>query len=1024
MAMQFLFCMFSVLVLAEAIDLNDIPIAADAIHRLDGQWNAYRFGPRAPGKCTYVNNSDWNEGAFAQSIDLTKASVSDMELACCDACYTRPSCRASVLDLQAPNAPKCYFKTADDVKHGLKPTTLATRACVLANSTLTVSTMNITATVPGDVVTDLQKSGVIRDPLFEVTFRDNSSLWSKGPGDTAGPTWTYETTFDWSAKDKQALLVFDGIKMGARIELNGNNLGVAEDQFLRYVYPVTSLLNSSGNVLKVEFDWSISTNGRFMACSGGWDWAPVSNSVDCDGLADFTRGIWKSVYIAEISTIGITHVVPKMMYQGPYPTEPLTEETKGDFKIDVEVHIWSPAQVSGDIQLSGSWDNNMGPSLSTTLQPGDNIVNVPSYSVSNKSYNLWWPNGLGPCYDPANKMNEKTCNPRPLYNLTVAFTPKENGAPKVETVRRIGFRYAILVTGNDTDKDFVKNGGDGTDTFTMRFKVNGVNFYARGANMIPMEMLEGRADANALQLLVKSAADANFNMLRIWGGGIFLYKAFYDAADELGILIFHDMQFAQQGHAPQNTTTETAELEHQVRRLSAHTSIVILDGCNECGGTGSNHVFVMDVVASANPSLAMWPSCPSGGWESGVDRLTTIPNGKPLVPKSGAGVNESHGPYVIGDGFPSDEASFWDVGTLKLFEPDTTAHIVTGKCGNPPVDPSCADVSPTVVTLGAGHKGWFKSEFGCSVWSSFESLSPLLNKNNYGLHTTPMIEHNWPADNVIKSFWGSQQNLNETGEIAFKRQLYQSMVGQALFIKAEVEGWRSSNVWGTLIWQYNEIWPTGGWGSIEYGSPGQGIVTGGRWKPLHYQLKNSVFTDIVVSCCAKCPVTQNCFVVNSGMFGFQGVVNISVINLATSKTTVTSKPIKLEAGPSSVWFGFPLPEATTNVLQMNVVYDGVTATSNTLLLAAPKNLKLQPADVTATVADKVNTDGSVSITIKSTAPAVAVVLTTLAQGRFSNNMFTVLPTTETTVQFIPFDGNANIDILKTTLRVEHCQQMQ
>jgi hypothetical protein len=58
--------------------------------------------------------------------------------------------------------------------------------------------------------------------------------------------------------------------------------------------------------------------------------------------------------------------------------------------------------------------------------------------------------------------------------------------------------------------------------------------------------------------------------------------------------------------------------------------------------------------------------------------------------------------------------------------------------------------------------------------------------------------------------------MNATGEVALKRQLYHSMIGQALFIKAEIDGWRSSNLWGTLIWQFNEIWQTGGWGSIEY----------------------------------------------------------------------------------------------------------------------------------------------------------------------------------------------------------------
>ena len=62
---------------------------------------------------------------------------------------------------------------------------------------------------------------------------------------------------------------------------------------------------------------------------------------------------------------------------------------------------------------------------------------------------------------------------------------------------------------------------------------------------------------------------------------------------------------------------------------------------------------------------------------------------------------------------------------------------------------------------------------------------------------------------------GAADAMSESGEVAFKRQLYQSMVGQLLFLKTEMEGWRSQNVWGTTFWMFNEIWPTGGWGSIE-----------------------------------------------------------------------------------------------------------------------------------------------------------------------------------------------------------------
>lgn len=63
------------------------------------------------------------------------------------------------------------------------------------------------------------------------------------------------------------------------------------------------------------------------------------------------------------------------------------------------------------------------------------------------------------------------------------------------------------------------------------------------------------------------------------------------------------------------------------------------------------------------------------------------------------------------------------------------------------------------------------------------------------------------------------------------------------------------NNWSALIWQVNEFWPTGGWGSLEtargVGGP-PGNVLGGRWKPLHYALADWLFGDWFVSCNAAC----------------------------------------------------------------------------------------------------------------------------------------------------------------------------
>jgi beta-galactosidase/beta-glucuronidase len=88
-------------------------------------------------------------------------------------------------------------------------------------------------------------------------------------------------------------------------------------------------------------------------------------------------------------------------------------------------------------------------------------------------------------------------------------------------------------------------------------------------------------------------------MLRVWGGGVFLPPSFYDTADELGVLVFHDMMYTTTSatHEPKGSAAEAAEIVHNVRKLSHHPSIVTWNACNECSGKGLYTSFVMQVGA-------------------------------------------------------------------------------------------------------------------------------------------------------------------------------------------------------------------------------------------------------------------------------------------------------------------------------------------------------------------------------------------------------------------------------------------
>lgn len=125
--------------------------------------------------------------------------------------------------------------------------------------------------VPGDLLTDLQLSGVIGDPIYE----QNWLQWQYDG--EAAPLWdaqnfTYTKTFDSniSPTGNTIWLFFDGVKMAADINLNGIALGTANDMFLRVSFDVTSTLRATGNVLTVTFSTSSDVRngaGRWPACS-------------------------------------------------------------------------------------------------------------------------------------------------------------------------------------------------------------------------------------------------------------------------------------------------------------------------------------------------------------------------------------------------------------------------------------------------------------------------------------------------------------------------------------------------------------------------------------------------------------------------------------------------------------------------------------------------------------------------------------------------------------------------------------
>lgn len=304
-----------------------------------------------------------------------------------------------------------------------------------------------------------------------------------------------------------------------------------------------------------------------------------------------------------------------------------------------------------------------------------------------------------------------------------------------------------------------------------------------------------------------------------------------------------------------------------------------------------------------------------------------------------------------------------------------------------------------------------------------------------------MAQRNYPCDNLINAYFGdhSESYFNKTGEGIFKQQLYQCMLSQALILKADIETRRSANQFGCLVWQLNEIWPTGGWGSLEYGTPVKGQVLGGRWKPLHYFFRRSVFSDIM----ATCGRDGQCYVKNDSPWPFQGRCNVMALCFGDGRRMpLHGLDLDLMQGPGvkelfkvdiqnmSGTDYMLLSECSTNIKddrrrQIVTAFgasEGNVVSFNEILMARPADLRLPTAKVSAVVATSPNDDGSIDIVLTADKTVLFLTLTTLAHGRFSDNAFAMSPGIGK-VQFIPF-GALDRTLLQSSLRLEHLQPYQ
>ncbi|MEY2893874.1 MAG: hypothetical protein RJA98_3782, partial [Pseudomonadota bacterium] len=220
---------------------------------------------------------------------------------------------------------------------------------------------------------------------------------------------------------------------------------------------------------------------------------------------------------------------------------------------------------------------------------------------------LWWPVGHGA---------------QPLYTLHTELVTADAVPTVIATQqRRLGLRRLRLVQGPVA--------GEAGRAF--HFEVNGRDIFAGGANWIPDDNLLNRITPARYRERVAQAAAAHMTMLRVWGGGIYEDEAFYDACDELGVLVWQDFVFAcglYPAH-PAFIASVDAEARAAITRLRHRASLALWCGNNEdymlaesvgAYGPGKDtarfdarviyEALLPDLCGALDPDRPYWPGSP------------------------------------------------------------------------------------------------------------------------------------------------------------------------------------------------------------------------------------------------------------------------------------------------------------------------------------------------------------------------------------------------------------------------------
>ncbi|MBT3174636.1 MAG: glycoside hydrolase family 2 protein [Lentimicrobiaceae bacterium] len=782
------------------------------------------------------------------------------------------------------------------------------------------------ADVPGTVHTDLINNNIIEDPYYRLNER-NVQWVDK-------TDWEYRSSFfvgnNLLSKDVIELRL-NGIDTHSDIYINGNKVIETNNMFTKWIVDCKKYLKYGKNSIKVILrsainigldkraklgftlpgaendqseigglgDTKVCVFSRKPGYHFGWDWGPRL----------VTSGIWQNIELVAWNLANIDNIYIK---QNKIDTE------IADLEFTVEIESVNKKNIT----LITLIDDSIINSRKINLIPGFNNI---SYPITISSPELWWPNGHGD---------------QRLYNVEIQLRDNENLISKKN--QSLGLRTIEVVQ----DKDSIGA--------SFYFKVNGFPVFMKGANYIPQDIFLNRPSNEDYNYLINSAKDANFNMLRVWGGGIYEKDIFYDLCDKAGILVWQDFMFACAMYPGNEEFLENVKREaiQNVKRLRSHPSIAIWCGDNEILSAWNRwgwkedvyenqgadivdsvwyayedifHKILPKVVEAYDSTRLYWSSSPSSGFGE-------LENGK------------------------SGDNHYWGVWW-----------------GKEPFD-KYEEFIPR-----------FMSEFGFQSFPTFKSVKKYTTEEDWNIYSPVMKSHQRSSigNATIEEYMKRDYHIPEN----FEEFLYVGQLLQAKGIKMGIEAQRRAMPYcmGSLYWQLNDCWPVASWSSIDYY---------GNWKALHYEVRNA-FKEVIISTEIR-DDNLNLYIVSDKLLDTEATLELTLMDFNGKIIKSINEDIIINANSSKVYNKVDISSLTNNLNKSQLLLlskikskDSVIIDLDITYFVSPKNLLLTSPKIDYEILDW--DKKSFVIEVSTDVLAKNVFLQYEAEGQFSDNYFDIPP---------------------------------